>query len=175
MKALTGGMNFCRCEAINCFLEILSTGEYSKMLFVCLLFSYLKSWDWRFSCLTARGGTSFGYFWVVLKITRLECLCAHWKELRYFARKLLFKNFNTFLCSNSSRLIVSSALKRVVSVLSPWASKSCGGSHMIELFVSKCFRFQLTACMEAVLSSDGETRLWPQIWYQNISQFIYGF
>jgi len=30
---------------------------------------------------------------------------------------------------------------------------------MIELFVSKCFRFQLTACMEAVLSSDGETRL----------------
>ena len=24
MKALTGGVNFCTCEEINCFLEILS-------------------------------------------------------------------------------------------------------------------------------------------------------
>ena len=32
MKALTSGVNFCTCEDINCFLEILSTNEFSKIL-----------------------------------------------------------------------------------------------------------------------------------------------
>ena len=32
MKALTSGVNFCTCEEINCFLEILSTNEVSKIL-----------------------------------------------------------------------------------------------------------------------------------------------
>ena len=33
MKALTGGVNFCRCEKVNCFLEILLTDEYSKIMY----------------------------------------------------------------------------------------------------------------------------------------------
>ena len=32
MKALTSGVNFCTCEEINCFLEILSTDEIFKNL-----------------------------------------------------------------------------------------------------------------------------------------------
>ena len=41
---------------------------------------------------------------------------------------------------------------------------------MIELFVNNCFRFQLTACTQAVLGYDGKTKLWRHIWYENISK-----
>ena len=33
MKALTGGVNFYRCEKVNCFLKILLTDEYSKIMY----------------------------------------------------------------------------------------------------------------------------------------------
>ena len=79
-------------------------------------------------------------------------------KICYFACRLLFKNFNMLFCSACSHLIVSSLSpetkeianearlasvlkhdkissfvlkwKRVVSMLSPLASKSCGGSQI---------------------------------------------
>ena len=32
MKAMTSDVNFCTCKEINCFLEILSTDEFSKIV-----------------------------------------------------------------------------------------------------------------------------------------------
>ena len=39
MKALTGGVNFCRCEKVNCFLEILLTDEYELVYSAFLVYS----------------------------------------------------------------------------------------------------------------------------------------
>ena len=58
-----------RCQ----FLQMQSNKLHSRNLFGWLIFqnsvcffSFLKSRDWRFSRLKARGQTSFGYFWAVL-------------------------------------------------------------------------------------------------------------
>ena len=60
MKSLTGGVNFCRCEGINYFLDI----RFDWLIFknsVCLFFRSSRA-DTRFSRLNARGKASFGYF-----------------------------------------------------------------------------------------------------------------
>ena len=57
------------------FLQMQSNKLLSRNLFGWLIFqnsvcffSFLKSRDWRFSRLKARGETSFGYFWAVLSL-----------------------------------------------------------------------------------------------------------